>query len=159
MPLSLSRPALRRGGYGAVDTALVVMAVSLLIVVVVSRYQRTANEANRTALRAELAALRSTTELFRATQGRCPAELKELLGAEYALPYSEGFVSDEAGGPGEPTAKDLPELPRKTFFDTGYLKAYSLDGDGNILDPFGLPYLYNSADCTVRSRAPAYADW
>ena len=138
-------------GYGIVETALVVIAVALLIAVVVSHYGRNISSIRQTALKSELATLRNTISLFSAVKGRCPDTLGELVTAEFALPYTEGPIigvkRDE---------KQTLVLERTRIFRAEYLKAYALDEEGNILDSFGLPYRYDTADCSVRSRTPGY---
>ncbi len=140
-----------KSGYGIVETALVVIAVALLIAVVVNHYGRNISSIRQTALKSELATLRNTISLFSAVKGRCPDTLGELVTAEFALPYTEGptivFKRDE---------EQTIVLDRKRIFRAEYLKAYALDEEGNILDSFGLPYRYDTADCTVRSRTPGY---
>ncbi len=138
-------------GYGIVETALVVIAVALLIAVVVNHYGRNISSIRQTALRSELATLRNTISIFSAVKSRCPDTLYELVTAEFALPYTEGPIIG-----GKRDEEQTIILERKRIFRAEYLKAYALDSENNILDSFGHPYRYDTADCSVRSRTPGY---
>jgi general secretion pathway protein G len=138
-------------GYGIVETALVVIAVALLIAVVVNHYGGNISSIRQTALKSELATLRNTISLFSAVKGRCPDTLGELVTAEFALPYTEGPIIGAKRG-----EEQAIVIERKRLFRAEYLKAYALDEENNILDSFGLPYRYDPADCSVRSRTPGY---
>lgn len=139
-----------RSGYGAVETAIVVALVAVLIFVVVSHYARNVSESRKTALASELASLRNTVNLFSAVKGRCPETLKELMTTKYAIPYQPGPVELEKDNKGS------IEIRQKVFFDTKYLEAYALDDEGNILDPFGHAYLYDPKNCSVHTQSPGY---
>jgi type II secretory pathway pseudopilin PulG len=137
-------------GYGIVETSVVVAVVAVLIFVVVTHYSRNLSESRETAIRSELATLRNTINLFTAVKGRCPTTLQELVSAEYALPYKAGIaepIKDESG---------KIEIREKVFFDPKYLEAYAVDAEGNILDPFGNPYVYEPKECTVHTGSPGY---
>lgn len=137
-------------GYGIVETSVVVAIVSVLIFVVVNHYSRNLDESRDTALRSELATLRNTVNLFSAIKGRCPNTLRELITADYALPFKAGPTELEITGEGKLVVEE------KTFFDPKYLEAYAVDAEGNVLDPFGQPYIYDPGNCTVRARSLGY---
>jgi Tfp pilus assembly protein PilE len=137
-------------GYGVVETAIVVIAVAVLIAIVVTHYGRSIIKTRDTAIRSEMATLRNTINLFSAVNGRCPESLKELLTAEFALPYSTGpaeVKKDEESG---------IKIERKIVFKPEYLESYALDEEGNILDPFGHPYTYDPVKCSVQTQEPGY---
>ncbi len=147
-----NRASLERG-FGAAETALVVIVLAVIIAVAVNRYTGDIREARETAVRAELASLRNTINLFGAIRGRCPETLRELIAAEFAIPYQ--------AGPFE-LKKDAElgiKVEEKIVFRTEYLEAYALDGEGNILDPFGSPYNYDRSKCTVHSGTAGYESY
>lgn len=96
------------------------------------RYQRTALEAKKTALKAELGNLRQSIILFKAMNGKFPRDLKELITLRYAFPYKDDLITGE------------------------YLRPRALDERGNILDPFGLPYSYYPYDGSVRTQKEGF---
>ncbi len=136
------------GGYGLPETALLVMAVAVLIFTVVTYYSKNIKEARKTAVRAELAALRNTINIFRAVKGRCPRTLRELLSAEMALPFKAGPLEEFEGSP-----QDIVIAEKKRIFKPEYLRAYALDEEGNIIDPLGRPYVYDPQECTVHPQS------
>jgi competence protein ComGC len=142
----------RQSGYGAIETFIVVAVVAVLIFIVVSHYAKNLSESRDTALVAELASLRNTINLFSAVKGRCPETLGDLLTAEYVLPYKAGPTKISRGERGN------IEMGEKEIFKPKYLEAYALDKEGNMLDAFGLPYLYDPVKCSVRSQSPGYED-
>lgn len=148
-----SRPACTgnrgAGGYGLPETAVAVAAVAVLIFVVVAHYSKNINEARETAARAELAALRNTINIFRASKGRCPANLRELATADMVLPFKAGPLEEFEG-----SARDVVGGEGNTVFNPDYIRAQALDEEGNILDPFGRPYVYDPRECTVRPQEP-----
>jgi type II secretory pathway pseudopilin PulG len=149
VPLSRTS-GLARAGYGIVETSIVVAVVAVLIFVVVTHYSRSLSESRDTALRSELATLRNTINLFSAVKGRCPESLGELITLEYALPFKAGpteLEKTEDGG---------LEVKEKILFNPKYLEAYALDDEGNILDPFGLPYVFDPVQCTVHAQSPGH---
>src|SRR3990172_3166453 len=111
---------------------MVVILMGVLAVIAMAHYEKTAHEARKTALRAELLNLRQSIALFKAIKGRQPDDLKELLTGQYVLPYKDDLIN------------------RK------YLEPGAVDERMNILDPFGLPYLYFPADGSVRSQKDGY---
>lgn len=137
-------------GYGVTETAIVVIAVAVLIAIVVIHYGRGINKTRDTAIRSEIATLRNTINLFSAVNGRCPSNLRELLKTEFALPYRTG--------PSEVTkGKDSKfRIEEKIFFKPEYLASYALDEEGNILDPFGNPYVYEPSTCSVHALTSGY---
>lgn len=149
-----SGPARSRGGYGAVETAIVVIAVTVLIVVVANHYARNIREARKTALKSELATFRNTLNLYSALKGRCPESLRELFKAKFVIPYKAGPLAEFEG-----SQQDLVRPEKNIVFRPEYLEAYARDEEGNILDPFGLPYAYDPVECTVHSRKPGFEDF
>ena len=106
-------------GSGIVESMLVLIVISILVVVVMDRYETIAEEAKKVALKTELNNLRQAILLFKIKNGRYPESLKELVTSQFVIPYR-----------------------RDTIIKAKYLEPYSLDKDKNILDPFDMPYAY-----------------
>jgi Tfp pilus assembly protein PilE len=148
--LRYRKPSGGCAGYGVVETAIVVIAVAVLIAIVVNHYGRSITKTRDTAIRSELATLRNTINLFSAVNGRCPANLQELIKAEFALPYKTGPVEVKKD------EESKFKIEEKIFFKPEYLKSYALDEEGNILDPFGSPYAYDPMQCSVHALTSGY---
>lgn len=127
-----------RNGYGIVETLIVIIIISIFTLVVMSRYEDTLWEARKTALQAELINIRHSITLFKITRKRYPNSLNELVSTKIIFPHSD---------------------PKEGVFRGKYLEHYSVDEKGNILDPFGLPYLYNPAIGEVKSQKKGFESW
>lgn len=125
-------------GYGIVETLIVIIVLSVFVVIVMDRYETIVWEAKKTALKSELVNLRQAITLFKITKGRYPENLKELITADFVWPYSD---------------------PKEDVFRQRYLEHYAVDKDMNILDPFDMPYMYNSLTGEVRSRKEGFEGW
>ncbi len=140
-------------GYGIVETLIVIVIISILILVVMSRYENTLREARKSALQAELVNIRQAILLFKITKKRYPNSLHELLTTNVMFPHSD------------PREVILPEdgifkrKEREEIFKNKYLEPYSVDKENNILDPFGLPFLYNPDTGKVRSQKNGFESW
>ena|GEM_PF-763769 len=125
-------------GYSIVETLIVVTIIAVLAVVVFNRYERTALEARRTALKSELNNIRQAIVLFRITKGRYPASLYEMVQTRVMMPYADSA---------------------QRLFNNTYLEHQAIDEKMNLLDPFGLPFSYDPVSGVVRSAADGYAEW
>ncbi|MBI4824235.1 MAG: hypothetical protein HY805_08415 [Nitrospirae bacterium] len=130
-------------GYGIVETFIVLIIIGVLAITFMERFERTAIEAKKEALRIELINLRQSILLFKIIKGRYPNDLKELISEEYALPHKVG--EDET-----------QRYVGKPIFRRKYIEPYSVDERMNILDPFGLAYLYYPANGSVRSQKDGF---
>ena len=81
----------------------------------------------------QLQALRTSVNLYKAINKKNPESLNVLIDEEYQFP-------DE-------------DLPRR------YLTNPTVNGRGEIVDPFGRPYLYSPVTGWVRSSTPGYEYW
>ncbi len=133
--MKITRANRCNSGYGIVETLIVIIVISGLIAVAVDRYQRVIWEAKKTALHAELLNLRQSILLFKITKGRYPKDLKELITAEFIMPYKDGVIRGK------------------------YLEPYSMDKDMNILDPFDMPYAYDPSNGKVWSQKRGFEGW
>ena len=133
-----SRILATRNGYGIVETLIVIIIISILVLVVISRYEDILWEARKTALQTGLVNIRQSITLFRITRNRYPKSLNELVATNIIFPHSD---------------------PGEAVFKSKYLEHYSVGEKGDILDPFGLPYLYNPATGEVRSQKKGFENW
>ncbi|TAL23672.1 MAG: hypothetical protein EPN94_09025 [Nitrospirae bacterium] len=133
-----NRPALSvfdRAGSGIVETLIVIIVISILVVVVYDRYESIIWEAKKVAVRTELNNLRQAITLFKMTKGRYPRSLKELVSENIIVPYKDTIVRAK------------------------YLEPYSVDKDMNVLDPFDMPFAYDPLTGRVRSQKKGFEDW
>lgn len=126
---------LGKNGASIVETLLVIIVISVLIVIVMSRYEDIAWEAKQTALKTELANVRQVILLFKITKGKYPESLKKLITEQMVVPYKD------------------------TLIRAKYLELYSLDKDNNLLDPFDLPYAYDPQTGKVWSVKKSFESW
>ena len=124
-----------RAGTGIVETLIVIIVISILVVVVYDRYGSIIWEAKKVAVRTELNNLRQAITLFKITKGRYPQSLKELVSENIIVPYKDTIVRAK------------------------YLEPYSVDKDMNVLDPFDMPFAYDPLTGRVRSQKKGFEDW
>lgn len=129
-------------GLTIVESLIALCAIAVLISIVVPKYQRLTNDAREAALKTGLMNIRTSIELFKILNRRCPKDLAEMTDKNIMLPARSGK---------EPYAG--------SFFKQKYLMMQVLDAHGNYLDAFGSPYLYNAEQGTVRSTTPGYGSW
>lgn len=122
-------------GGGIVESMLVLIVISILVVVVMDRYETIIEEAKEVALKTELNNLRQAILFFKIKNSRNPESLKGLVTARLIVPYKDDVI----------TAK--------------YLEHYALDKDKNILDPFDLPLAYDPATGRVWSIKKGFESW
>lgn len=126
----------KQKGTGTLETLLVCILVSILIGAVIPYYQQMMQRARESALQTGLVNIRKSIELYRALEGRYPADLKRLVHARYVIP-----------------------VRKDTFFSGEYLRNQAVDAKGNLLDPFGNQYQYDPKDGTVFSETEGYESW
>jgi len=122
-------------GSGIVESMLVLIVVSILVVVVMDRYETIAEEAKKVALKAELNNIRQAIILFQIKNGRPPESLKELVSARFVTPYKDDIISSK------------------------YLEHYAMDRNKNLVDPFDLPFAYDKATGKVWSSSKGFENW
>lgn len=123
-------------GSGIVESMLVLIVISILVVVVMDRYETIIEEAKKVALKTELNNLRQTILLFKIKNGRYPESLKELVTSQFVIPYRGD-----------------------TIIKAKYLEPYSLDKDKNILDSFDMPFAYERTTGRVWSIKKGFENW
>lgn len=124
-----------RSGAGIVETLIVLIAISILVVVVIDRYESVVWEAKKVTLQTELNNLRQSILLFKMTKGRYPQSLKELISENLVVPYKD------------------------TTIKAKYLEPHAVDKEMNILDPFDMPFVYDPLTGRVWSRKKGFENW
>lgn len=122
-------------GSGIVESMLVLIVMSILVVVVMDRYETIVEEAKKVALKTELNNMRQAILFFKIKNSRYPESLKELVTASFIVPYKADIIKAK------------------------YLEPYSLDKDKNILDSFDMPYAYDRATGRVWSIKKGFENW
>lgn len=120
-----------RSGAGIVETLIVLIAISILVGVVIDRYESVVWEAKKVTLQTELNNLRQSILLFKMTKGRYPQSLKDLISENLIVPYKD------------------------TTIKAKYLEPRAVDKEMNILDPFDMPFVYDPLTGRVWSRKKA----
>jgi type II secretory pathway pseudopilin PulG len=123
-------------GAGVFETLLVCIIVSILIGTVIPYYQKLTLETKEVALQVGLGNMRKAIELYSLLHGKYPPDLRSLVNQRYLI-----TVREEATISGE------------------YLRAQAVDQEGNMLDPFGNRFGYDSRKGTVFSKTKAYESW
>ncbi len=123
-------------GLGIFDTLIVLILISILIVVLLPKYERMAREAREVALQMGLGNIRKAIQVYQVFKQKPPADLRDLIIEPYILPIEPGSI----------------------FIDR-YLKLAALDGDGYPVDPFGHRFGYDPQVGRVFSTTAGYERW
>lgn len=123
-------------GLGIVDTLVVIVIISVLIGVLIPKYQETARKAQEVALQMGLGNIRKAIQLYVLTKQEIPRDLGALMEHNYLSPTADG-----------------------TIFEQAYLVAIALDDKGQPSDPFGNAYRYDPKTGLVHSTTPGYENW
>lgn len=123
-------------GSGIVESLIVLIIISVLVVVVIDRYETIIEEAKEVALKTELNNLRQVILFFKIKNSRYPESLKELVTSQFVIPYRGD-----------------------TIIKAKYLEPYSLDKDKNILDSFDMPFAYERTTGRVWSIKKGFENW
>lgn len=123
-------------GSGIVESLIILIVISILVVVVMDRYETIIEEAKKVALKTELNNLRQAILFFKIKNSRYPESLKELVTSQFVIPYRGD-----------------------TIIKAKYLEPYSLDKDKNILDSFDMPFAYERTTGRVWSIKKGFENW
>jgi hypothetical protein len=135
-------------GAAAFNTLVTCILIAILVSTGMGYYLRVVRVARETALRYELASIRTAIVLFTALNRRPPESLQELTARQYLLPDAEYAV---AVGP--------IALESRSVFKRSYLEPTSVDNEGRVLDPFGQPYRYDPGAGRVSVAEKRYERW
>lgn len=123
-------------GLGIIDTLIVVVLISILIGVVIPKYQRMAQEAREAVLQVSLGNIRKGIQLYVLTKKEIPPDLQVLIREQVVIPMASG-----------------------TIFSDTYLNSVTMDSEGYPLDPFGNRFGYLPATGQVFSTTKGYEKW
>jgi type II secretory pathway pseudopilin PulG len=129
-------------GMTVVEAIIALIVIGLLTGIVISIFQRVVNAARESAVKTELANIRTSIQLFRMLNGRNPKSLTELIQKNVMLPARIG--ADPYSG---------------SFFKQKYLTANVVDEKGNMLDAFGNYFCYDPVRGEVRSSSKGCDMW
>ena len=129
-----------RKGFTIIDAIITLCLIGILIGVVIPKYQRLAQEAQESALKAELANIRMSIKLFKLLNRRNPESLKELI-EKQVLPARIGNAYTGS------------------IFNQKYLMTNAVDKEGNIIDSFENPFLYDPVQGEVKTTTKGYETW
>lgn len=130
-------------GLTIIDAIITLCAISILIGVVIPKYQRVTIDAQEVALKTGLTNIRTSIRLFRMLNDRNPGSLRELI--ENKVLLSARIGKDTSSGP--------------IFLDEKYLEAQALDAQGRLIDVFGNQYAYDPIRGEVRTATKGYERW
>ena len=123
-------------GLGIVDTLIVVVLISIMMGVLLPKYQRLAEQAREVALQISLGNIRKAVQVYVLTKQKIPTDLRDLIQEKYVFPIKEG-----------------------TVFSDQYLKTNALDDTGYPIDPFGNRYGYDPNIGQLFSTTKGYETW
>ncbi|HEY4484765.1 MAG TPA: hypothetical protein VI702_00375 [Nitrospiria bacterium] len=123
-------------GLGIFDTLIVLILISILIVVVIPKYQRVAREAQATALHMGLYNMRMAVGVYQIVNHRYPEELRDLANQKFVIPTMGNAI-----------------------FTQEYLRSLAVDSEGYPVDPFKNRYRYNRLNGHVASTTKGYESW
>ncbi len=118
------------------EALIVTMLAGILLIVAINTFLGTVRLAKEVALRAELGNIRTSISLYLLLNRHFPESLREMVAKKYVFPYQEEGVISRA-----------------------YLETASVDKDGNPLDPFANPYIYDEKGGIVKSSTKGYEVW
>lgn len=128
-------------GLTIVDAVITLCVIGILIGVVIPKYRQVAHEAQVSAIKAELANIRTSISLFKMLNKRNPESLKEMMERKVMLPARTG--SSYSG----------------SIYKESYLMKNAVDAEGNKVDAFGNPFMYDSLRGEVRASTKGYENW
>ena len=128
-------------GFTIIDALITLFLIGILIGIVIPKYQQVAHEAQEVALKTGLSNIRTSIALFRMLNGRNPYSLHELIEKDVMLPARIG--TGYAG----------------SVFKQKYLLPQAIDTQGNIVDAFGNPFIYDTVQAEVRSSTKGCETW
>jgi type II secretory pathway pseudopilin PulG len=113
------------------EFAVVFIIVCLSVALAVSLYAERSKIQKGNLLIQELSTLRSGIQIYRLTTGENPASLQALATSTY----------------------DVDSIKKP------YLEDFPQDKSGNLVDPFGNPYIYDPKKAWVKSQTKGFENW
>jgi competence protein ComGC len=129
-------------GLTVVDAVITLCLIGILIGVVIPKYQHVAHEAQEAALKTELANIRTSIKLFKMLNNRNPVSLGEMIEKKVML-----------------TGRIGTDVYTGSFYKESYLMKNAVNAEGNKVDAYGNPFLYDRMRGEVRSSTKGYENW
>ena len=127
----------RQEGLGAIETIIVCIVLSFVMVILLGNFHQISHKARETAIKTGLREIRASLSLYRAmNQNQNPGDLRDLISGSYLL-----------------------TSPTGTLFEKHFLDSYSTDARGYPIDPFGHRYQYDPQNGEVWSNTQGYEKW
>lgn len=125
-----------QAGRTVFETLLITSLVGILLVFAVSNFLTSVRLIREVALRSELGNIRTAINIYRVMNRRYPDTLRAMIVEKYIFPAREDSIIKQQ-----------------------YLEHMSVDKDGNLLDTFGNPFVFNEKIGRVRSSTRGYESW
>ncbi|MFQ5585810.1 MAG: prepilin-type N-terminal cleavage/methylation domain-containing protein [Thermodesulfobacteriota bacterium] len=137
------------------ETLIALVIIGILLIGAITYYQRATRVIREYAVISELENIRTSILLYFVLNKRYPKSLKEMMSEKIILPFHDtNSVKGITGAQNE-----LPPQTGAIIIDRTYLEKISLDAEGNLIDPFGNPYVYDSKLGKIRSSTEGYRSW
>ncbi len=132
----------KTSGRTALESVLVLIFMSIILIIAIDRYASYAKNIKETLLRVELSNLRTSINYYAAAYKKLPVSLKALV--------QEGAASAK---------KDITGTDYNIIISGRYVEGMSVDAEGYPLDPFGKRFGYDPETGMLRSGSPGYEKW
>jgi type II secretory pathway pseudopilin PulG len=130
-------------GLTILDTLITLCIIGVLTGVVIVKYRQVSYAAQEAAVKTALVNIRTSITLFKMLNGRNPHSLREMIGQKVMIPARVG--ADKYTGP--------------IFLKKEYLMEYAVDKDGNVIDAFENPFIYDPVQGEVKATTKGYETW
>lgn len=133
----ISNCKLQKGQAGRTtfETLLITSLGGILLFIAISTFLASVRLVREVALRSELGNIRTAIMIHISVKRRYPESLRDMLREGYVLPTGGGIIKYQ------------------------FLEGMAVDRDGNLLDTFGNPFIYDKRTGWVKSRSKGYESW
>ena len=139
------------------ETVIALVIIGILLIGAMTYYQRATRVIKEYAIISELGNIRTSVLLYFVINKRYPKSLKQMLSEKIILPFHPFYDAESLKGI---AGKELPlQSTGSIVIDRSYLEKLSLDDEGNLIDPFGNPYVYDPKLGKIRSSTEGYRSW
>jgi type II secretory pathway pseudopilin PulG len=143
---------LNNRGRTVFETLLALIIIGILLVGAITYVQKATRVIKEYAMISELSNIRTSILMYFVINRKFPESLKQMVEEKIILPFWDKEALKEVAGIG----KEISLQSGSIVIDRTYLEKMSIDSDGNILDPFGKPYLYDQKLKRVKSSTAGY---
>jgi type II secretory pathway pseudopilin PulG len=139
------------------ETLIALVVIGILLIGAMTYYQRATRVIKEYAIISELSNIRTSMLLYFVINKRYPKSLKQMMSEKIILPFHPFYDAESLKGI---AGKELPlQGTGSIVIDRSYLEKLSLDDEGNLIDPFGSPYRYDSKQGRIWSSTEGYRSW